>query len=244
MSADQAMNVLRRSYSTQLKKRSKTKPITANDLHTLISQTFLLPEHFEILIAENIITSETLCQFYIDFHAKEDIDERLQKVTKKIHDHLNMHSCVTRIVLKMIADHSNGTLLTPFLDEFNKIPRFISILDLFDDLIASGLISISELFVFSKQDIVIKKSSFLKHFESISFFHNRDADALSQTTLIIREDDLIERLTQRAKSLKENYIDCILNTNERRDFIANNRIESTKKLSLLSIHGNAFMISS
>ncbi|CAF1558821.1 unnamed protein product [Rotaria sp. Silwood1] len=80
---------------------------------------------------------ETLDQFYIDFHTREVIDERLNKICKKIQDHLNLHSCITRVVLKMIAEHFNGTILIPFLNEFNKIPRFISIIDIFDDLITS-----------------------------------------------------------------------------------------------------------
>ncbi|CAF1561816.1 unnamed protein product, partial [Rotaria sp. Silwood1] len=79
---------------------------------------WLLPENFDALISETTITSETLDQFYIDFHAKEVIDERLNKICKKIHDHLNLHSCITRVVLKMIAEHFNGTILIPFLNEF------------------------------------------------------------------------------------------------------------------------------
>lgn len=137
----------------------------------------------------------------------------------------------------MIAEHHNGTILTPFLNEFNKTPRFISIIDIFDDLIASGLISISELLLYSKQDIVIKKSSLIKHFESISYFHKRDADLLAEITLVMREDDLIDCLIEHAKAFKQNYIDCILNNDERRNFIDRNLLESTKKLSSLSILG-------
>ena len=96
----------------------------------------------------------------------------------------------------MIAEHSNGTALTPFLDEFNKTPRLISIIDLFDDLLQSGLISTTELILQSKQDIIIKKSSLLKHFERISFFRKRDADYLAEISLVIREDNLIDYLTQ------------------------------------------------
>ena len=142
----------------------------------------------------------------------------------------------------MLGEYSNGTTLTPFLDEFNNSPRFISIIDIFDELISSGLISITELIVYSKQDIIIKKSSLLKHFERISFFHKRDADLLAEITLIIREDNLIEYLTQRTKIMKEAYINCILNNDERRDFINKNLIESTKRLSSLSIHSNSSII--
>ncbi|CAF1326041.1 unnamed protein product, partial [Rotaria sp. Silwood1] len=138
-------------------------PMKLNDLHQTIKK---------------LNGFKTLDQFYIDFHAKEVIDERLNKICKKIQDHLNLHSCITRVALKMIGEHFNGTILIPFLNEFNKIPRFISIIDIFDDLITSGLISTIELLVLSKLDIIIKKSSLLKHFESISFFHKRDADLL------------------------------------------------------------------
>ncbi|CAF4799948.1 unnamed protein product [Rotaria socialis] len=219
MSTSQVMATLRKPYLSQLEKRSKIKPITVNDLRAIISQIWLTQENIDALISEKTITIETLSQFYIDFHALEDIDDRLNKICKKIQQHLNLHSCTTRVLLKMIAEHSNGTLLTPFLNEFNRAPRFISIVDIFEDLISSGLISTSELLVYSRQDIIIKKSSLLKHFESIAFFHKRDADLLAEITLIMREDDLIEYLTQRAKTIKETYINSILNNDERRDFI-------------------------
>ncbi|CAF4378899.1 unnamed protein product, partial [Rotaria sordida] len=51
----------------------------------------------------------------------------------------------------------------------------------------------------------------------------------------MRENDLIEYLTQRAMVMKELYINSILNNDERRNFITNNLIESTKRLSSLSI---------
>jgi len=236
------MATIRRPYLAQLAQRSKTKAITASDLRAITSQIWLLPENFDALIGENTITSEILCQFYIDFHEKEDIDKRLNKIKKKIQDHLNSHSCVTRVVLKMIAEHSNGTNLTPFLDEFNKTPRFISIIDIIDDLLQSGLISTTELIVYSKQDIIIKKSSLLKHFQRISFFRKHDVDSLAEISLVIREDDLIEYLTQRTITMKQGYINCILNTDERRDFITKNIIESTKRLSSVSIHRNSLNI--
>ena len=138
----------------------------------------------------------------------------------------------------MIAEHANGTILTPFLNEFNKTPRLLPIIDIFDDLITSGLISTTELLLFSKQDIIIKKSSLIKHFERISFFHKRDADSLAEVTLIMREDDLIEYLTRRAMTVKQTYINCILNDDERRNFITQNLIDSTKKLSSISVQGN------
>jgi hypothetical protein len=239
VSPTQVMAAIRRPYLAQLAQRSKTKAITASDLRAITSQIWLLPENFETLIAENTITSEILCQFYLDFHEKEDIDERLNKIIKKIQDYLNSHSCITRVVLKMIVEHSNGTNLTPFINEFNKTPRFISIIDIFDDLIQSGLISTTEIILYSKQDIIIKKSSLLKHFERISFFRKRDADLLAEISLIIREDDLIEYLTQRAMIMKQAYMNCILNTDERRDFITKNIIQSTNRLSSVSIHRNS-----
>ncbi|CAF4553692.1 unnamed protein product [Rotaria socialis] len=236
MSTSQVMATLRKPYLSQLEKRSKTKPITVNDLRAIISQIWLTQENTNTLIAEKTMTIETLSQFYIDFHAIEDIDDRLNKICKKIQQHLNLHSCTTRVVLKMIAEHSHGTILKPFLNEFNRAPRFVSIVDIFDDLISSGFISTTELLVYSRQDIIIKKSSLLKHFESIAFFHKRDADLLAEITLIMREDDLIEYLTQRAKTIKETYINSILNNDERRDFITKNLIESKNRLSSLSIH--------
>ncbi|CAF4718004.1 unnamed protein product, partial [Rotaria sp. Silwood2] len=150
--------------------------------------------------------------------------------------------CITRVLIKMIIEYFNNTILTSFLDEFNKIPLFISIIDIFYDLITSRLISKTELLVYSKQDIIIKKSFLLKHFESISFFHKCDADLLAEITLVMREDDLIEYLTQRAMIVKETYINSILNNDERRNFITNNLIESTKRFSSFSIHGYFLML--
>jgi hypothetical protein len=240
VSATQVMAAIKRPYLSQLAQRSKTKPITVSDLRAVTSQIYLSPEDFDTLIAEKTITSEILCQFYTDFHEKEDIDERLLKINKKLQDYLNSHSCITRVVFKMIAEHSNGINLTPFLDEFNKTPRFLSIIDIFDDLYQSGLISTTELIVFSKQDIIIKKSSLFKHFERLSFIRKRDADLLAEISLVIREDDLIGYLTQRAITMKQAYINCILNSKERRDFLTKNLSQSTKRLSSVSIHRNYF----
>lgn len=237
MSTPQVLAALRKPYLSQLiKKSSITKSITVNDLRAIMSQIWLTQENFDTLISENILTTETLSEFYISFHTIEDIDERFNKICKKIQGHANLHSCLTRVVFKMIAEHANGTTLTPFFNEFNKTPRLISIIDLMDDLIASGFISTTELLVYSKQDVIMKKSSLLKHFESISFIHKRDADLLAEITLVMREDDLIECLTQRVKTIKDIYISCILNTDERRNFIKTNR------LSLLSIHGKIFLM--
>ena len=96
----QVMAAIRRPYLSQLVQRSKIKAITASDLRAITSQIWLSSEDFDGLIAENTITSEILCQFYTDFHEKEDIDERLIKIQKKISDYSNAHSCVTRVVSK------------------------------------------------------------------------------------------------------------------------------------------------
>ena len=77
------MTTLRKPYLSQLEKRSKTKPITVNDLRAIISQIWLTQENIYALISEKTITIETLSQFYIDFHAIEDIDDRLNKVDKQ-----------------------------------------------------------------------------------------------------------------------------------------------------------------
>ena len=137
----------------------------------------------------------------------------------------------------MVADRCNGTSLTPFLDEFHQTPHLISILDICDDLLASGLISIGELLVFSKQEIIIKKSSLLKHFQRLSFIRKPDADILAEVTLVMRDNLLIEHLTERATTMRQAYIDCILSDEQRRDFVANNISRSTKRLSSLAIHG-------
>ncbi len=84
VSTTQVMTAIRRPYLSQLTQRSKTKPITVNDLRAITSQIYLTPENFDTLIAENTITSEILCQFYTNFHEIEDIDERLNKVNPKL----------------------------------------------------------------------------------------------------------------------------------------------------------------
>jgi hypothetical protein len=137
----------------------------------------------------------------------------------------------------MVAEQSDGTSLTPFLDEFRRTPRLVSILDICDDLLAAGLISISELLIFSKQEIVIKKSSLLKHFQRLAFIRKHDADLLAEVTLVMREDLLIGYLAERATAMRQAYINCILSDDERRQFITDNISRSTKRLSSLSIHG-------
>ncbi|CAF0920812.1 unnamed protein product [Adineta ricciae] len=236
MSTTEVLTAIRKPYLSQLNQRAKTKTITVNDLRAITSHIWLSAEDFQSVITTHAVSSDIICQFYIDFHEKDDIDERLDRITRKIHEHLNSHSCMSRIVFKMIAERSNGTSLIPFLDEFNRTPRFISIIDIYDELLASGLISISELLVQAKQEIVIKKSSLLKHFQHISFIRKHDAESLTEMTLVIREDLLIEFLVQRAQAIREAYIDCIVNNAERRDFITKNTMKSTKRLSSLSIH--------
>lgn len=232
------MTAIRKPYLSQLAQRSKMKAITANDLRAITSQIYLSKEDFDGLIAEKTIAPEIVCQFYTDFHEREDIDERLLKIQKKIQEYANAHSCITRVVLKMLVEHSHGTQLNPFLDQFDQTPRYISIVDLFDDFLQSGLISTTELILSSKQDIIIKKSSLFKHFERISFIRKRDADLLAEISLVIRVDLLIESLTQRATMMKQAYIDCILNNDERRDFVQRNLLPSSKRLSSVSIHRN------
>ena len=137
----------------------------------------------------------------------------------------------------MLAEQCNGTSLTPFLDEYHRHPRFLSIVDICDDLLESELIATSELMFFAKQEIIIKKSSLLKHFERISFFHKRDADLLAEVTLIANEDHLLEQLTERATAIKQAYIKCIVNTIEHEEFIQRKLSPLTGRLSSLSIHG-------
>ena len=137
----------------------------------------------------------------------------------------------------MVAEHSSGTSVTPFLDEFHRMPRYLSVVDLLDDLLSSGLISSTELILSSKQEIVIKESSLIKHFEQISFFRKRDADRLAQLTLVMREDELLVLLTQRAELMKQLYIDCILKDSARRDFVASHLMPSEQRLPSLAVHG-------
>lgn len=238
VSEEQVMIAIRKPYLSQLTQRSKIKAITASDLRAITSQISLSKEDFDALIAEKTITSDIVCQFYTDFHEREDIDERLLKIEKKIHEYANAHSCITRVVLKMLIERSHGTQLNPFLDQFDQTPRSISIVDLFDDLLQSGLISTTELILSAKQDIIVKKSALFKHFQRISFIRKHDADLLAEISLVIREDLLIESLTQRARIMKQAYIDCILNNEERRDFVQKNRLPSSKRLSSVSIHRN------
>ena len=82
----QVMTTLRKPYLSQLEKRSKTKPITVNDLRAMISQIWLTQENIDALISEKTMTIETSSQFCIDFHAIEDIDDRLNKVDKQKKD--------------------------------------------------------------------------------------------------------------------------------------------------------------
>jgi len=231
VSSDQILTALKKPYLSQLAQRAQTRAITIQDLRSIVTHIWLTPEDFEVLISNQTISSDILCQFYLDFHERYDVDNRLSDIKEKISDYLNSHSCLTRVGFKMLIERSNGTNLSYFLDEFNKIPRYLSIIDLINDLSQSGLISTSELLLLTKQEIIIKKSSLIKHFQRISFIRKHDADLLAQMSLIIREDELIEFLTNRTRQIQDEYIKCILNTQERRDFI-----EQTKKLSSVSIH--------
>lgn len=137
----------------------------------------------------------------------------------------------------MVAERCNGTSLTPFLDEFQQAPRLLSVLDIYDDLLSSGLVSSSELLISCKQESVVKKSALLKHFQRLSFVRKHDADLLSEGALVMREDLLVEHLTQRAATMRQAYIDCILSDDARRHFINKHISASTKRLSSLAIHG-------
>ncbi|CAF1658714.1 unnamed protein product, partial [Didymodactylos carnosus] len=106
-------------------------------------------------------------------------------IRKQINDHLTLHGCVSRFQLKMVAESTDGTRLTPFLNEFAKSPRQVPIIECTEDLLSSDLISIAELIIYSKSDIIVRKSSLLKHFEQVMFFRKRDADILSESTLVI-----------------------------------------------------------
>ena len=80
MSTTQVITSLRRPFLSQLRERSKAKSITIKDINMITSQIWLIKENFDTLISEKIISPELICQFYMDYHAYEDIDERLNKV--------------------------------------------------------------------------------------------------------------------------------------------------------------------
>lgn len=77
------MAAIRRPYLAQLRERSKSKTITAKDLHAITTQIWLTSDDFHTLINEQTISPATVCQFYLDFHESEDIDERLNKVNTR-----------------------------------------------------------------------------------------------------------------------------------------------------------------
>jgi hypothetical protein len=80
------MSAIRRPYLAQLRERSKNKTISAQDLHAITTQIWLTSDDFDTLINEKTITAATMCQFYLDFHESEDIDERLNKVNIRCFD--------------------------------------------------------------------------------------------------------------------------------------------------------------
>lgn len=58
--------------------------ITVADLRTISSHIWLTSTDFDVLIAEQTITAETLRAFYMDVHQRQDIDERLSKVERRM----------------------------------------------------------------------------------------------------------------------------------------------------------------
>ena len=64
--------------------------ITINDLRAITSQIWLSTEDFQSMVTANALSPDIICQFYIDFHEKDDIDERLNKVIRVF---LCMNAC-------------------------------------------------------------------------------------------------------------------------------------------------------
>lgn len=136
----------------------------------------------------------------------------------------------------MIIERSSGTSLDPFLDEFHRTPRTISIVNILEDLLATGFLSMSDLIFASKQDIVISKSSLLTHFDQISFLRKLDADRLAQSALVMREDELMNLLLERATTMKNLYQRSIFIDDERKAFVERYLIQSDHRLPSLAIH--------
>ena len=87
MSTAEVLTAIRKLYLSQLNQRAKTKTITVNDLRAITSQVWLSAEDFQSLITTNAVSSDIICQFYIDFHEKDDIDERLDRVIRMLFDY-------------------------------------------------------------------------------------------------------------------------------------------------------------
>ena len=139
----------------------------------------------------------------------------------------------------MLLEEHDGTRLEPFLDEFRRSPRHLSIIDLFDDLFASDLISLTDLILSSRHEIVVRKSDLIKHFDEISFLRQRDVDRLAQSTLVIREDQLNVLLDQRAEKMKNLYIKMIFDDEQRKEFIDEHLNQSNQRLTSLTIYGES-----
>jgi hypothetical protein len=99
-----------------------------------------------------------------------------------------------------------------------------------------------ELILLSQQKSIIKKSSLCQHVESKSFVCQQDIDRLARTTLIVDEEQLRIFIDQRTQTMKDIYCDCLLKTNERRQFIQQHIIPSTQRLSYLSIQGSSRLL--
>ena len=89
MSSDQILTALKKPYLSQLAQRAQTRAITIQDLRSIVTHIWLTPEDFEVLISNQTISSDILCQFYLDFHERYDVDNRLSDIKEKISDYLN-----------------------------------------------------------------------------------------------------------------------------------------------------------
>ena len=158
----------------------------------------------------------------------------LVQIRKRVEALANRHSCVSRLQLKILIEQSDGTRLDPFLAEFRRSPRRLSLLDLLDELLRSDLVSLSDLFVASRREIVVRKSSLIEHFDGISFLRPRDVDRLAQSTLVIGEDELLALLDRRADTMRQFYIKTILVDERRKRFL-----DETENVTSLTIHGES-----
>ena len=76
---DEVSSTIRKTFLSQLNERSKTKQINVNDLRALNTQISFNDDDLPKTIDSNVVK-----RFYLDFHEKNDIDDRLRKVTATI----------------------------------------------------------------------------------------------------------------------------------------------------------------
>jgi hypothetical protein len=92
----QVLVVVQQWYLTQLREQSKTRPVTVDDLRSMVKHVWLSSDDLSILIDENILTWDIVCQFYLDYHEHDDIDERHRRVTTNDTRKIDMFNICSR----------------------------------------------------------------------------------------------------------------------------------------------------